>query len=100
MHAAPRLASPGAAPRSCQRASRRFVIGKHGRPSALSVETGSGQPVLDSYALALMRQAAPLPPIPEHMHIDRLDAVLPLVFMLQGRPPPRAHAAGQVVACN
>lgn len=78
----------------------RFVIDKHGRPSALSVEVGSGQPMLDSYALALMRQAAPLPPIPEHMHIDQLTAVLPIVFMLQGRPPPRAHAAGQVVACN
>jgi protein TonB len=78
----------------------RFTIDGRGRPSALAVEIESGQPILDSYALALMRQAAPLPPIPARMHIDQLNAVLPIVFMLQGRAPPRTHPGGQMVTCN
>jgi protein TonB len=78
----------------------RFTVDKRGRPSALAVEVGSGQPVLDDYALALMQQAAPLPPIPDRMHIDTLTALFPLVFMLQGRAPPALHRAGQAMACN
>jgi protein TonB len=78
----------------------RFVIDKGGHPSALSVEIGSGEPLLDNYALALMREAAPLPPIPDRMHIDQLNAVLPIVFMIQGKAPPRTHPGGQMVTCN
>lgn len=78
----------------------RFTIDKRGRPSALAVEVGSGQPVLDDYALALMRQAAPLPPIPDRMHIDKLTALLPIVFVLQGQARPALHLSGQTVGCN
>jgi protein TonB len=78
----------------------RFTVDKKGDPSALAVEVGSGRPVLDDYALALMRQAAPLPPIPDRMHIDRLTALFPIVFMLKGKPEPRIHPAGQTMACN
>jgi protein TonB len=78
----------------------RFTIDKIGRLSALAVEIGSGQPVLDSYALALMQEAAPLPPIPDRMHLDKLTALFPIVFMLKGRPEPRIRPAGQAVACT
>jgi protein TonB len=78
----------------------RFLIDKDGRAKALSLEVGSGQPVLDTYALALMREASPLPPIPERMHISQLNAVLPIVFMIAGKAPPKAHAGGQIAACN
>jgi outer membrane biosynthesis protein TonB len=66
----------------------------------MAVAIGSGQPVLDNYALALMRQAAPLPPIPDRMHIDRLNVLFPIVFMLKSRPEPGIRPAGQTVACN
>ncbi len=78
----------------------RFTIDKTGRPSALSVAIGSGQPVLDNYALALMQEAAPLPPIPERMHIDQINALFPIIFTLKGKPEPRFRPAGQTVACN
>jgi protein TonB len=78
----------------------RFTIDKAGRPSALAVEVGSGQPILDTYALALMRQASPLPPIPGRMHLDSLTALFPIVFMLNGKAPPALHRGGQTMACN
>jgi len=78
----------------------RFNIDKRGRPSALAVEAGSGQPVLDDYALALIRQASPMPPIPGRMHIDELNLLFPIVFMLKGNPEPPIRHAGQAMACN
>jgi protein TonB len=78
----------------------RFTVDRLGRSSALAVEVGSGQPVLDDYALALMQQASPLPPIPDRMHIDKLTALLPIVFVLQGKTPPSLHLAGRTMACN
>lgn len=78
----------------------RFTIDKNGRPSALAVEMGSGQPVLDDYAMALIRQASPLPPIPGRMHVDGLNLLFPIVFTIKGRPEPAIRQAGQVVACH
>lgn len=77
-----------------------FTIDKSGRPNALAVEIRSGQPVLDTYALSLMRQASPLPPIPDHMHVDKLTVLFPIVFMLQDKPQPAIRSTGQAVACN
>jgi protein TonB len=46
------------------------------------VEQSSGHDVLDSQALAMVRQAEPLPPYPEQHDGDPLTVRLPIVFAL------------------
>lgn len=46
------------------------------------IEQSSGHPVLDSQALAMVRQAEPLPPYPQGHNGDPLTVRLPIVFAL------------------
>ncbi|MDB5739580.1 MAG: outer rane transport energization protein TonB [Alphaproteobacteria bacterium] len=79
----------------------RFLIDKNGRLMAQSVAISSGHRKLDDYALVLMREAAPLPPIPERMHTDQLAGLLPIHFAIEGRLAPREMMAGQSAnGCN
>ena len=48
------------------------------------IEQSSGHDVLDSQALAMVRQAEPLPPFPERHDNDPLTVQLPIVFALAG----------------
>jgi protein TonB len=73
----------------------RFLIDKGGNLKGLAVSIGSGHRMLDDYALVLMREAAPLPPIPERMHTDQLSGLLPIHFAIQGRLAPHEMIVGQ-----
>jgi protein TonB len=73
----------------------RFQIDKNGRLRSQAVEISSGRKMLDDYALVLMREASPLPPIPERMHTDQLSGLLPISFAIQGRLAPHELMVGQ-----
>jgi protein TonB len=57
-----------------------FLIDKGGHYHALNVMQSSGSKWLDQAAMDTMRQAEPLPPIPDRFHTDRLDGVMPIVY--------------------
>jgi hypothetical protein len=49
----------------------------------------------------MMRKAEPLPAIPDRMHTDRVDGLLPFVFGIPGCTqvlPPKAAAERRAVA--
>jgi protein TonB len=73
----------------------RFQIDRNGRLKSQAVEISSGRRMLDDYALVLMREASPLPPIPERMHMDRYEGLLPIRFAIQGRLAPHELMVGQ-----
>jgi protein TonB len=47
------------------------------------ISKSSGIPELDAEALALVRRAEPLPPIPDGFGKDTIDAVIPIEFFLR-----------------
>jgi protein TonB len=55
-------------------------IRRNGRVSFLKVNRSSGVRALDEAALQMVRTAAPLPRIPDRMHVDRIEVELPIVF--------------------
>jgi protein TonB len=57
-----------------------FTVTRDGRLLASSIVKGSGSHLLDDAALDILRRATPLPAIPDRMHADRIDAVLPVDF--------------------
>jgi TonB family protein len=57
-----------------------FVVRRSGRLSTLEISKSSGDWALDSAAYNIMRAAQPLPAIPDRMHTDRVDGVLPMDF--------------------
>jgi protein TonB len=57
-----------------------FVVRRDGRLSAVDVARSSGSDTLDEAAPKIVRLAEPLPPIPDRMHIDRVDGQLPINF--------------------
>ena len=62
-----------------------FVIDSSGRYQSLTLVRGTGNDWLDGAAMRTMRQAEPLPPIPERFHTDRLDGVMPIVYQRGGQ---------------
>lgn len=60
-----------------------FAIDRHGKLLDYRVEKTSGHPLLDREALAMIRRADPLPGIPDDMHRDRLEIVVPVQFTLR-----------------
>ena len=79
----------------------RFQIDKSGRLRSQAIEISSGHRMLDDYALVLMREASPLPPIPERMHTDQLSGLLPIRFAIEGRLAPHELMAGRSAnGCN
>jgi len=61
-----------------------FTSNRIGSYQSLEVTKSSGFPILDQAALLIMQRASPLPAIPDRLHADRVDGVLPIVFELKG----------------
>ena len=57
-----------------------FVVRGNGQLDRLEIDKSSGDAGLDKAAADIVRSAQPLPPIPERMHADRVDAMLPIYF--------------------
>lgn len=63
-------------------------IARDGSVQALAVQRSSGEPLLDDGALATVRRAAPLPPLPAGLPEAALDVNVPLSFGLDTRSAP------------
>ena len=57
-----------------------FAVRRNGRIDRLEIRKSSGDAGLDKAAIDIMRKAQPLPPIPDRMHVDRVDGELPILF--------------------
>jgi TonB family protein len=62
-----------------------FVIDRTGHYKSLTLVRGTGNDWLDGAAMRTMRQAEPLPPIPDRFHTDRLDGVMPMIYQRGGQ---------------
>jgi len=58
----------------------RFSVRRNGQIDRLEIRKSSGNDGLDKAAIDIMRKAQPLPPIPDRMHLDRVDGDLPVNF--------------------
>ena len=76
-------------PRQAQRRGQegtvklRFAMNRSGQLLSSEVLGSSGYPVLDQAALAMLKRAAPLPPIPGELARQRLEVILPIAFDLR-----------------
>jgi periplasmic protein TonB len=61
----------------------RVTIERDGHIAAMSIEHGSGSESLDREALATLKRADPLPPIPAGVPGATIDLVFPLRFHLE-----------------
>jgi len=84
---------PGAAGRAAGVAYVHFVIAKGGHYRELALARSSGNAALDAAAMKTMRDAEPLPIIPDRFHTDRLNGVLPIVY--QSGTPLAAEQLGK-----
>lgn len=57
-----------------------FIVGRDGRLLESSISKSTGQRRLNDAALDILRLAAPLPQIPDRMHMSQIEAVLPMDF--------------------
>jgi protein TonB len=57
-----------------------LIVRRDGRLDLLEIGKSSGYDLLDEAATNMVRKAQPLPPIPDRMHADRADGVLPIAF--------------------
>ena len=57
-----------------------FSVRRNGEIDRLEIRKSSGDKGLDKAATDIMRKAQPLPPIPDRMHLDRVDGELPINF--------------------
>ena len=60
-----------------------FVLDRKGGVSGVRVETGSGYPMLDQAALAVLSRAAPLPPPPREVGGETVELLLPMRYQLR-----------------
>jgi protein TonB len=58
-----------------------FVSDRDGNLVSFDVANSSGHPVLDDAALALMKQAQKIPPIPSDLHAGKLNADIPIAYV-------------------
>ena len=61
-----------------------FVVHRDGHLSALDIGKSSGTEMLDKAAYDIVRSAAPLPPIPDRMHVEQVDGQLAINFGIRG----------------
>ncbi len=66
-----------------------FVVRRNGLLDVLEVSRSSGDQALDDAAYKGMSQAQPLPPIPDHMHTDRVDEHYEVTFAAEPIPQKR-----------
>jgi protein TonB len=73
---------PGAAlaVRTTGVATVHFTVRRNGQIDRLQISKSSGDAGLDKAAIDIMGKARPLPPIPDRMHVDRVDGELPINF--------------------
>jgi len=57
-----------------------MVIRRSGRLDVLDIGKSSGDDSLDTAAYKMVHNAQPLPRIPDRMHVDRAEGVLPIIF--------------------
>jgi protein TonB len=57
-----------------------FSVRRNGRIDRLEIRKSSGDQALDKAATDIMQKAQPLPPIPDRMHVDRVEGDLPINF--------------------
>jgi protein TonB len=57
-----------------------FSVRRNGQIDRLEIRKSSGDQALDKAAYDIMQKAQPLPPIPDRMHVDRVDGDLPINF--------------------
>ncbi len=57
-----------------------FSVRRNGQMDGLEVRKSSGNDGLDKAATDILQKAQPLPPIPDRMHVDRIDGELPINF--------------------
>ena len=57
-----------------------FSVRHNGQIDKLEIRKSSGNDELDKAAIDIMRKAQPLPPIPDRMHVDRVEGDLPINF--------------------
>ena len=57
-----------------------FGVRRNGQIDRLEIRKSSGDEGLDKAATDIMRKAQPLPPIPDRMHVDRVDGEMPVNF--------------------
>jgi protein TonB len=57
-----------------------FSVRRNGRIDRLEIKKSSGNQALDKAAADVLQKAQPLPPIPDRMHVDRVDGDLPINF--------------------
>lgn len=60
-----------------------FAINAAGEVLAHRIERSSGHGLLDEEAMAMIRRATPVPPLPEDMNRERLEVVVPVQFLLR-----------------
>ncbi len=60
-----------------------FVIDRAGNVLSYRIQESSGHAVLDEEVEAMIRRAAPLPPVPEEMQSARLEFIVPVQFFLK-----------------
>jgi TonB family protein len=58
----------------------RFVVHRDGHLSTLEIGKSSGAEILDKAAYDIVHSAEPLPPIPDRMHVERIDGQLAINF--------------------
>ena len=61
-----------------------FVVHRDGHLSTLEIRKSSGTDMLDKAAYDMVRSAVPLPPIPDRMHVERVDGQLAINFGVRG----------------
>lgn len=61
-----------------------FVVHRDGHLSALEIGKSSGTDMLDKAAYDMVRSAAPLPPMPDRMHVEQVDGQLAINFGVRG----------------
>jgi len=57
-----------------------FSVRRNGQIDRLEIRKSSGDQALDKAAYDILQKAQPLPPIPDRMHVDRVDGDLPINF--------------------
>lgn len=61
----------------------RFAVARDGRVLSPRVQRGSGHPVLDEEAEALLRRVSPLPPLPAAVPQAQLELLVPITFRIR-----------------
>ena len=60
-----------------------IVVDQDGQVISHHIERSSGSAVLDAAAEQMLRQAQPLPSMPQRMRRNRLELIVPVVFSLR-----------------